>query len=325
MNHMDVRQAVVDACTFQQTTFMANPFFSNWILLCWNMIYTASAGAVAQNAVGYASGLHLTLKSYTGGPLFRTLPSGPFCPAANARQRPRHAKRSEKKGGLLLCPARLAWQFYLTRPKSTRRQSPCHHAMYPGQRVPPNAPSLQEQRSCTGASWLMLRIQPILIPSHMQGHAVVVGVTVAVAVAVAVGVAVAVAVVVAVMQQAVPSPLAVPMWRQPLLLHQLRKNFAGQERAQANAQLGHCLPPPLMLMQNPVLPQYPISSVRGVFFRQTRRRHLNKRARNSVECDVREGGLTGLIGGWGVGLEVGVSSVSQPQDRGLVIGHAWPW
>ena len=25
MNHMDVRQAVVDACTFQQTTFMANP------------------------------------------------------------------------------------------------------------------------------------------------------------------------------------------------------------------------------------------------------------------------------------------------------------
>ena len=24
MNHMDVRQAVVDACTFQQTTFMAN-------------------------------------------------------------------------------------------------------------------------------------------------------------------------------------------------------------------------------------------------------------------------------------------------------------
>ena len=100
----------------------------------------------------------------------------------------------------------------------------------------------------------------ILIPSHMQGHAVVVAVTVAVAVAgaVGVGVAVAVAVVVAVMQQAVASPLAVPMWRQPLLLHQLRKNFAGQECAQANAQLGHCLPPPLMLMQNPVVPQYPI-------------------------------------------------------------------
>ena len=109
--------------------------------------------------------------------------------------------------------------------------------------------------------WLMLRIQQILIPSHMQGHAVVVAVTVPVAVAVAgaVGVVVAVAVVVAVMQQAVPSPLAVLMWRQPLLLHQLRKSFGGQECAQANAQLGHYLPPPLMLMQNPVLPQYPIS------------------------------------------------------------------
>ena len=55
------------------------------------------------------------------------------------------------------------------------------------------------------------------------------------------------------------SPLAVPMWRQPLLLHQLRKNFARQECTQANAQFGHCLPPPLMLMQNPLLPQYPIS------------------------------------------------------------------
>ena len=89
----------------------------------------------------------------------------------------------------------------------------------------------------------------------------VVPVTVAVAVAVAgaVGVAVVVAVVVAVMQQAVPSPLVVPTWRQPLLLHQLRKNFAGHECTQANAQLGHCLPPPLMLMQYPVLPQHPIS------------------------------------------------------------------
>ena len=207
------------------------------------MIYIASAGAVAQNAVGYARGLHLALKSCKGGPLFRTLLSGPFCPAANARQRPRHADRSEKKGELLLCPARLAWQLYLTQPMSTRRQSTCHHAMYPGQRVPPNAPSLHEQRSCTGASWLILRIQQILIPSQMQGRAVVVAVTVAVAVAGALGVALAVAVVVAVMQQAVPSPLAVPMWRQPLLLHQLRKNFAGQECAQANAQLGHCLPP----------------------------------------------------------------------------------
>ena len=177
------------------------------------MIYIASAGAVAQNVVGYASGLHLALKSCKGGPLCRTLLSGPFCPAANARQRPRHADRSEKKGGLLLCPARLAWQLYLTQPMLTRRQSTCHHAMYPGQGVPPNAPSLHEQRSCTGASWLMLRIQHIVIPSQMQGHAVVVAVTVAVAVAVAgaVGVAVAVAVVVAVMQQAVPSPLAVPM------------------------------------------------------------------------------------------------------------------
>ena len=107
----------------------------------------------------------------------------------------------------MLCPARPAWQLYLTQPKST--------------------------------------------------HAVVVGVTLAVGVAV--GVAVAVAVVVVVMQQAVPSPLAVPMWWQPLLLHQLRKNYAVQECAQANAQLGHCLPPPLMFMQDPVLPQYPIS------------------------------------------------------------------
>ena len=109
--------------------------------------------------------------------------------------------------------------------------------MYPGQRVPPNAASLHEQRSCTSASWLMLRIPHILIPSQMQGHAVIVAVTVAVAVAGAVAVGVAVAVVVAVMQQAVPSPLAVPMWRQPLLLHQLRKSFAGQECAQARAVL----------------------------------------------------------------------------------------
>ena len=77
-----------------------------------------------------------------------------------------------------------------------------------GQRAPPNASGLHEQRSCTGALWLMLRIQQILIPSQMQGHAVVGAVTVAVAVAVAgaVEVAVAVAVLVAVMKQAVPSP-----------------------------------------------------------------------------------------------------------------------
>ena len=29
------------------------------------------------------------------------------------------------------------------------------------------APSLHEQRSCTGTLWLMLRIQQILIPSQM--------------------------------------------------------------------------------------------------------------------------------------------------------------
>ena len=123
------------------------------------------------------------------------------------------------------------------------RQSACHHTMYPGQRVPPNAPRLHGQRSCAGASWLILRIQQILVPSQMQGHAVVVAVTVAVAVAV--------------VQQAMPSPLAVPMWTQPLLLHQLGKNFAGQECAQANAQLGHCLPPPWMLMQNHFCPSTP--------------------------------------------------------------------
>ena len=33
MNHMDVRQAVVDACTFQQTTFMASGTFEVWCLL----------------------------------------------------------------------------------------------------------------------------------------------------------------------------------------------------------------------------------------------------------------------------------------------------
>ena len=199
----------------------------------------------------------------------------------------------------MLCPARLAWQLYLTQPLSTRRQSTCHHAMSSGQRVPPNAPRLHEQRSCTGPSWLMVRILQILVPSQMQGHAVVVAVTVAVAVAVAGAEGVAM------MQQAVPSPLAVPMWRQPLLLHQLRKNFAVEECAQANAQLGHCLPPPLMLMQNPVVPQCPISGVRGIFVRQTWRRHLNKRARNNVDCDVREGGRNGLIGGWGVALGLG--------------------
>ena len=141
----------------------------------------------------------------------------------------------------MLCPARLAWQLYLTQPMSTRRQSACHHAMYPGQRVPPNAPSLHEQRSCTGTSWLMLTIQHVVIPSQMQGHAVVVAVTVVVAVAVAGAVGVAVAVVVAMMQQAVPSPLAVPMWRQPLLLHQLRKNFAGVRPSQCATRV---LPPP---------------------------------------------------------------------------------
>ena len=116
--------------------------------MCWNMIYIACAGAVAQNAVGYASGLHLALKSCKGGPLFHMLLSGPFCPAANARQRPRHADRSEKKGGLLLCPARLAWQLYLTQPMSTRPQSTCHHTMYPGEEG-----STQRTQPAGAAQW----------------------------------------------------------------------------------------------------------------------------------------------------------------------------
>ena len=208
------------------------------------MIYIASVGAVVQNAVEFARGLHLALKSCKGGPLFRTLLSGPFCPATNARQRPRHADRSEKKGGLLLCPTHLAWQSYLTQPMSTRRQSTCHHAMYLGQRVPPNAASLHEQRSCTSASWLMLRIQQIMIPSQMQGSCSGSGSDGGSGSGSgrSSGSGIGSGSSSSEMQQAVPSPLAVPMWRQPVLLHQRRKNFAGQECAQANAQLGHCLP-----------------------------------------------------------------------------------
>ena len=170
---------------------------------------------------GVRQWIAFSIEILQGWPTFWYVAVAAFLPRRQRKAKAKARDRRGKNGGLFLCPARLAWQLYLTQPMSTHRQSTCHHRMYPGQRVPPNAPSLHEQRSCTGTSWLMLRIQQILIPSQMQGHAVVVAVTMAVAVAVAgaVGVAVPVVVVVAVMKHAMPSPLAVPMWRLPLLLH----------------------------------------------------------------------------------------------------------
>ena len=222
-------------------------------------------GRCGTKLCGVRQWIALSIEILQGWPTFSYVAVGAFLPRRQRKAEAKACRQERKKGTVFVVPRSSGVAIV---PDPTHVDSSAEYvpprdvsgAEGSTQRTP-NAPSLHEQRSCTGASWLMLRFQQILIPSQMQGHAVVVTVTVAVAVAVvgAVGVAGAVAVVVALMQQTVPSPLAVPMWRRPLLLHQLRKNFAGQECAQANAQLGHCLPPPLMLMQNPVLPQYPIS------------------------------------------------------------------
>ena len=71
------------------------------------------------------------------------------------------------------------------------------------------------------------------------------------------------------------------------------------------------------------LPVASQDSILAVRLGSTQWRHLNKREKNSVDCNVREGGLTRLIGGWGVGLGVGGHVALSESARGSGASD-WP-